>query len=80
MDLSAAHLDLARARPQLAAADLRRARVQELPFADGSFDAVVSHMVLMLLPDADAVIADAARVLAPGGCSPRPSAVASRGR
>ncbi|MEV4602823.1 class I SAM-dependent methyltransferase [Amycolatopsis sp. NPDC049253] len=67
VDLSAAHLDVARTRPELAKADLRIARVQELPFADGSFDAVVSHMVLMLLPDADAVIAEAARVLAPGG-------------
>ncbi|WIX82521.1 class I SAM-dependent methyltransferase [Amycolatopsis carbonis] len=67
VDLSAAHLDVARARPELADADLRLARVQELPFADGSFDAVVSHMVLMLFPDADAVIAEAARVLAPGG-------------
>ncbi|WP_432846745.1 class I SAM-dependent methyltransferase [Amycolatopsis sp. CA-161197] len=67
VDLSAAHLDVARARPELAQADLRQARVQELPFADGSFDAVVSHMVLMLLPDADTAIVEAARVLAPGG-------------
>ncbi|MEU2248915.1 methyltransferase domain-containing protein [Streptomyces sp. NPDC019224] len=67
IDLSERELALARARPALRGADLRRGRAQELPFANGSFDAVVSHMALMLMHDVDRVAAEAARVLAPGG-------------
>lgn len=67
IDLSTAELELARRRPALAGADLRQGRAQQLPFADASFDAVVSHMALMLMHDADQVAAEAARVLAPGG-------------
>ncbi|MFF3560457.1 class I SAM-dependent methyltransferase [Streptomyces sp. NPDC002574] len=67
IDLSEGELALARRRPALAGADLRRGRAQELPFADGSFDAVVSHMALMLMSDPDQVCAEAARVLVPGG-------------
>lgn len=48
-------------------ADLRLAPAQELPFADDSFDAIVSHMALMLMSDIEQVIAEAARVLKPGG-------------
>ncbi|HEX5119448.1 MAG TPA: class I SAM-dependent methyltransferase [Pseudonocardiaceae bacterium] len=44
VDLSAGELALARGRPELRDADLRLARAQELPFADDSFDAIVSHM------------------------------------
>ncbi|SED58780.1 Ubiquinone/menaquinone biosynthesis C-methylase UbiE [Streptomyces sp. 2131.1] len=67
IDLSDQELELARARPALRGADLRQGRAQELPFADGSFDAVVSHMALMLMHDVDRVAAEAARVLVPGG-------------
>ena len=38
-----------------------------LPFADGSFDVVVSNGVIDLIPDKDAVFAELYRVLAPGG-------------
>ncbi|NEB79499.1 class I SAM-dependent methyltransferase, partial [Streptomyces sp. SID14478] len=38
-----------------------------LPFADGTFDAVTSVWLLHLLDDAAPVIAEAARVLRPGG-------------
>ncbi|WP_405508677.1 class I SAM-dependent methyltransferase [Streptomyces cyaneofuscatus] len=41
-------------------------RAQDLPFADDSFDACVSHMALMLMGDVEQVIAEIARVLAPG--------------
>jgi SAM-dependent methyltransferase len=44
-----------------------RARAQALPFAEGCFDAVVSHLVWMLVPDAAVMVAEAARVLADGG-------------
>jgi SAM-dependent methyltransferase len=42
------------------------ARAEALPFADGSFDAAVSHLAFMLM-DAPAVVGELARVLAPGG-------------
>jgi SAM-dependent methyltransferase len=40
---------------------------QELPFAAGSLDAVVSSSVLEYVPDPGAVLAECARVLRPGG-------------
>lgn len=47
--------------------DLVRANAERLPFADGSFDAVVAVHVFHLIPDWRAVLAEAARVLAPQG-------------
>jgi SAM-dependent methyltransferase len=44
-----------------------RADAARLPFDDGSFDAVTCHGALYLVDDAEAVIAEMARVLAPGG-------------
>ncbi|MFC1406852.1 MULTISPECIES: class I SAM-dependent methyltransferase [Streptacidiphilus] len=67
IDLSEAELAFARRRPALARADLRQGRAQQLPFPDDSFDAVVSHMALMLMNDVEQVAAEASRVLAPGG-------------
>jgi arsenite methyltransferase len=40
---------------------------ERLPFADGSFDVVVSNGVIDLIPDKDAVFAELNRTLAPGG-------------
>ena len=40
---------------------------ERLPFADDSFDTVTFTMVLCTAPDPPAVLAEAARVLAPGG-------------
>jgi len=45
----------------------RRARIEELPFEDGSFDAVISNGVVNLSADKPRVFAEAARVLRPGG-------------
>jgi SAM-dependent methyltransferase len=67
IDLSERELSLARQRPALAHADLRQGLAQALPWADDAFDAVAAHMSLMLMTDLDQVIAEVARVLAPGG-------------
>ncbi|MFF4388136.1 class I SAM-dependent methyltransferase [Streptomyces sp. NPDC001552] len=67
VDLSAHSLALARRRPALSAAKLEEGRAQELPFADDSFDACVSHMALMLMSEIEHVVAEVARVLSPGG-------------
>ncbi|MEX3104349.1 MULTISPECIES: class I SAM-dependent methyltransferase [unclassified Streptomyces] len=63
MDLSPEAVRLARAR----GFDVEVGRAQELPYADGEFDAVVSHMAFMLMADVETVAAEVARVLAPGG-------------
>jgi arsenite methyltransferase len=43
------------------------AEAERLPFADESFDVVISNGVIDLIPDKDAVIAEIFRVLSPGG-------------
>ena len=45
----------------------RRARIEELPFDDGSFDVVISNGVVNLSADKRRAFAEAARVLRPGG-------------
>ena len=47
--------------------NFRRARIEELPFEDGSFDAVISNGVVNLAADKRRVFAEATRVLRPGG-------------
>ena len=44
-----------------------QADVQDLPFADGSFDAAVAAWMLYHVPDVDRALAELARVLRPGG-------------
>jgi arsenite methyltransferase len=43
------------------------AEAERLPFADESFDVVISNGVIDLIPDKDAVFAEIFRVLSPGG-------------
>jgi SAM-dependent methyltransferase len=65
IDLARGMLELGRARhPGL---ELREGDAEALPFPDDAFDAVVGGFILNHLPDPDAAVAEAARVLASGG-------------
>jgi SAM-dependent methyltransferase len=65
IDLAPGMLELARERhPSLR---FLPGDVEQLPFEDGSFDAVVAGFLLHHLPDPDRAVAEFARVLAPGG-------------
>lgn len=68
MDLTAAML--ARARQRLTPAHriyLHRANVMQMPYADDSFDSVVLHLILAVVAEPHTVLAEAARVVKPGG-------------
>lgn len=70
VDASRAMLALARARlskPELAHCAVRQADMYRLPFPAGSFDTAVLQMVLHYAEDPAAALAEAARVLRPGG-------------
>lgn len=62
-DQSTAMVEIARQ----AGVDAVRAAVEQLPFDDGSFDAVVAGYLLNHLPRPEAAVASLARVLRPGG-------------
>lgn len=60
--------ELKAARQRLAGLGVvARARAQALPYPSECFDAVVSHMAFMLMPDIDRVLGEARRVLRPDG-------------
>lgn len=67
VDRSAEMLREARARPGAARVGWKEADAANLPFKDGWFDAVHSHLVLHLVGDLPAVVSEIHRVLAPGG-------------
>jgi len=69
IDISPAMLDIARRRAASlgVAADLRVGDAQALEFADATFDSVVIALGLCTIPDDTRAIAEAARVLRPGG-------------
>jgi arsenite methyltransferase len=51
----------------VANAEFVEAEAERLPFADESFDIVISNGVIDLVPDKDAVFSELFRVLSPGG-------------
>jgi ubiquinone/menaquinone biosynthesis C-methylase UbiE len=58
---------LAVARKRGGGIDWRESRAEALPFADGSFDVVLSQFGLMFFEDRDAALREMLRVLRPGG-------------
>ncbi len=62
--LARAHAHLGRSRVPV---ELHACSAENLPFADGTFDAVISTMVLCSVDDVAAVLAEVRRVLAPRG-------------
>jgi ubiquinone/menaquinone biosynthesis C-methylase UbiE len=69
IELSPKMLDLARRRARESGrdADLRVGDAHNLPFPDASFDTVVVTLALCTIPDDRRALAEAARVLRPGG-------------
>jgi SAM-dependent methyltransferase len=70
VDASRAMLALARSRlakPELAHCGVRQADMYRLPLGDATFDTVVLQMVLHYAEDPAAALAEAARVVRPGG-------------
>lgn len=54
-------------RARVPGADVRVGVGERLPFADGSFDAVLAQLVVQLMDDRDAGMREMARVTIPGG-------------
>ena len=70
IDMTAAMLAKARAAATemgVANVEFVEGEAEQLPFADASFDVIVSNGVIDLIPDKDAVFAELFRVLRPGG-------------
>ncbi len=70
IDMTSAMLAKARAAAAemgVTGVEFVEAEAERLPFADSSFDVVISNGVIDLIPDKDAVFAELYRVLAPGG-------------
>ena len=69
VELSPGMLEIARRRAQELGvqAELRVGDAHDLPFPDASFDTVVATLALCTIPDDRRAVAEAARVLRPGG-------------
>lgn len=66
-DLNPAMLAVAQAKPGLETVTWRQADARALPFAAGSFDAVVCSFGMMFMPDKPAAFREARRVIRPEG-------------
>lgn len=67
LDLTPAMLRRARQRPSSARVGYVQGDAQRLPFPDHSFDAAVLHLILAVVPEPGRCLAEAARVVRPGG-------------
>lgn len=70
VDMTDEMLDLARANARRAGAtnvQFMRGTIEQVPLPDGAVDVVISNCVINLAADKDPVLAEAWRVLAPGG-------------
>lgn len=69
IDITPAMLDRARRRAQRCDCPIRlmQGNAMSLPFDDGEFDRVIMHLILAVVPDPARALAEAARVLRPGG-------------
>lgn len=70
VDMTDEMLDLARANAARAGAtnvEFRKGTIEDLPLEDAAVDVVISNCVVNLSPDKSAVLAEAFRVLVPGG-------------
>jgi ArsR family transcriptional regulator len=71
VDLSHEMLSVARAKlarsPQARRLSVRHGDISQLPLKDASFDLVTLHLVLHYVADPEGVLAEASRVLEPGG-------------
>ena len=65
--LDVAQAMVERARRRYPAVEVRRGTAEDLPFADGRFDAVLGNLVVLHLARPRAAVVEAARVLSPGG-------------
>ena len=54
-------------RARVPGADVRGGAAEELPFADGSFDAVLAQLVVNFMSDPEAGVREMRRVASPGG-------------
>lgn len=66
-DITSAMLQRARARCGELEIALLQGDSMALPFADASFDCVVLHLILAVVPHPERCLSEAARVLRPGG-------------
>lgn len=70
VDMTTEMLDLARANAERAGAsnvEFRQGAIEDLPLDDAAVDVVISNCVVNLSPDKPAALAEAFRVLVPGG-------------
>src|SRR5512143_1649014 len=68
IDFTPAMLHRARARAATRHdIELREGDVMALPFEDGSFDTIIMHLILAVVPEPERALLEAERVLKPGG-------------